>query len=72
MAVTIPIDEMTVSEKIAAMEAIWESLSAEPANVPSPPWHGDTLAEREERVRSGNASFQDWEECKKTLRGTFS
>lgn len=71
MAVTIPVDEMSVSEKIAAMEAIWQSLSSEPSNVPSPPWHGGILAAREEDVRSGNARFLDWEECKKTLRKTF-
>ncbi len=72
MAVVIPIDEMSVSERIAAMEAIWQSLSREPSDVPSPPWHGDMLAAREESVRSGGAGFLDWEECKRTLRETFS
>jgi hypothetical protein len=71
MAVTIPVDEMTLQEKLDAMEAIWESLSADPSNVPSPSWHAEVLAEREESVRQGKARFLDWDECKKALLERF-
>lgn len=72
MALVIHVDKMSTSEKIAAMEAIWQSLSGVPSDVPSPPWHGEVLKAREESIQSGNAAFGDWEECKKELRKTFS
>ena len=68
MAAGIQINEMTVSEKIAAMEALWESLSTDPSYEPSPPWHGEVLAAREKNVREGTAKLLDWDECKKALR----
>lgn len=63
-AVNLPLNEMTVAEKLAAMEALWESLSAEPDQVESPAWHADVLREREEKIASGEAKFIDWETAK--------
>jgi len=72
MTVVIPVEKMSISEKIAAMKALWQSLSNVPSDVPSPPWHGEVLKAREESIHSGDAVFGDWEECKKELRKTFS
>jgi hypothetical protein len=70
MAVSISIENMTVSEKLAAMEALWESLSSDPSNIPSPSWHGDVLAAREDEASQNKDCFVDWEDCKKTFLGT--
>ena len=68
MPITLPLDEMTVEEKLQAMEAIWASLAKNPDDVPSPAWHGEVLRERLRQVEAGEAHFIPWEEAKKNLR----
>ena len=49
------------------MEALWADLSRD-ESFESPAWHEQVLKEREERVRSGQETFEDWEAAKKRLR----
>lgn len=63
-----PLDQMSVEEKLELMEALWEDLSRNQADVPSPAWHGEVLAEREAQIARGEARFLDWEEAKQRLR----
>ena len=37
---------LSPSEKLAAMEILWRDLSANPAKLSSPNWHGDVLDAR--------------------------
>jgi hypothetical protein len=55
---------MTVAEKLRAMEAIWDDLCQQGAVIPSPPWHGEVLAERDRLIGEGKASFSDWDEAR--------
>lgn len=48
---------MSVEEKLQTMEALWQSLSADPAAVESPAWHEQELAERERKIESEEAKF---------------
>jgi putative addiction module component (TIGR02574 family) len=64
----IPIDSLSVAEKLVLMERLWVDLSRRPADVPSPDWHGDVLAERLAAVRDGKTAFVDWDDAKKRLR----
>lgn len=65
MAVPIlPLDEMSIEEKLQTMETLWENLSADPTAVESPAWHEDELRERERKLASGEAKFIDWEKAK--------
>ncbi len=64
----IPIDSLSVPEKLALMERLWADLSRRPADVPAPDWHGDVLAERLAAVRDGKTTFVDWDDAKKRLR----
>jgi hypothetical protein len=68
MDITLPLDQMTTAEKLRAMEALWADLSRNPDNVPSPAWHEQILKEREDRVKSGQEKFVDWETAKQDLR----
>jgi Putative addiction module component len=69
MAVPIlPLDEMSAEDKLQAMEALWESLSADPAAIESPAWHEEELRERERKIASGEAKFIDWEKAKADIR----
>ncbi len=68
MAITLPLNEMTVSEKLQAMEALWEDLSRGSDTLISPEWHSDILEERERRIASGDATFTNWEQAKADIR----
>ena len=64
----LPLDKMSVEEKLQAMEAIWENVSAKPEDIESPAWHDDELRVREAQVASGQAKFVDWEKAKEEIR----
>jgi hypothetical protein len=68
MEATLPLDKMTVAEKLRAMEMLWADLSRNEAQIESPSWHGDVLRDREARVKAGTDKFVDWEAAKKQLR----
>ncbi len=55
----LPLDKMTIEDKLAAMEQLWDDLCRNPESVPSPSWHERILSEREKRVREGKARFSD-------------
>ena len=72
MALTLPLREMTVEEKLQAMEDLWDDLSRNPEVIESPSWHEDVLRERQQRLDAGEASFMDWEEAKAYIRSRAS
>ena len=72
MPVTLPFDEMTVSEKLQLMEALWENLSRNADALESPEWHREVLEDRERRIASGEARFSDWEQAKADIRKRVS
>ncbi len=59
---------MSLEDKLAAMELLWEDLARSPESVRSPTWHKDLLDERQQRVAEGNAKFKDWEAAKAEIR----
>jgi hypothetical protein len=48
---------MSRAERLAAMEAFWDSLVEEEAEIESPGWHRDVLEERKQKIESGKAEF---------------
>lgn len=68
MTIRLPLDKMTVREKLRVMEELWEDLSRDPESLKSPDWHKQALKEREARIASGQAKFIDWEKAKKDIR----
>jgi hypothetical protein len=69
MEATLPLDKMTVAEKLRAMEMLWADLSRNEAQIESPAWHENVLRDREARIKSGEEKFLDWETAKQQLRG---
>jgi len=65
MAINIPINSMSVSEKLEAIELIWGSLAQDPDSVPSPEWHAEELARRTQRIEAGDTTVSDWDEAEK-------
>jgi hypothetical protein len=67
MAASLPLDEMTVEEKIQAMEALWDDLCRRAGALASPGWHGDVLADREAAIGRGDDEFEEWETAKQKI-----
>ena len=67
MSIKLPLDEMTVQEKLAAMESLWEDLSRSPEAIESPAWHKDVL-DHESAVNSMLDQVIAWGGALKTLR----
>ena len=71
MKVSLPLKEMTLSEKIGMMEEIWSDLAGRQEYTP-PDWHGRILEERAKLVESGAVGFTDWETAKDQIRNRVS
>jgi hypothetical protein len=68
MTVRLPLDKMTVEEKLQVMEAIWEDLTRNDEQFESPAWHEAALEERRAQEARGETSYIDWERAKEALR----
>lgn len=53
----IDIEKMTVSERIQAMEELWDSLIKQDYEIESPSWHKDILEQRKKKIENGTADF---------------
>lgn len=72
MTVELPLDKMSVEEKLDLMEILWKDLSRNPDDIPSPTWHKEVLDECLRRAESGEEKFIDFEEVKSNLLRRFS
>lgn len=64
MEISIPLEKMSVDEKIQAMETIWDDLCQKADSLSSPDWHRQVLQEREAGIKEGNAKFISLEKAK--------
>lgn len=62
------IEQMSLEERLQAMELLWASLARTPEAVPSPDWHGQVLAERLEKVKRGQGRFLSLAEVQARLQ----
>ncbi len=72
MDAVLPLDQMTIAEKMRAMEALWNDLSRHAESFESPAWHADVLRERDHRVAEGKEAYISWEDAKRELRDRLS
>ncbi len=68
MRFSIPLEQMSVEDKLQAIEEIWADLAGTPESIPSPAWHADVLRAREKRISEGTSHFLDLAEAKKAVR----
>jgi len=68
MNTILDIGRLSRTEKLRAMEELWEDLSRSQDEYPSPDWHGDVLRSRDEALSAGKDEFVPWEEAKTILR----
>lgn len=67
MSIEIPLDTMSVSEKVRLLETVWESLCNKSGDVRSPEWHREVLETRKRRLEDGQATVSRWTEAKARL-----
>jgi putative addiction module component (TIGR02574 family) len=67
MDITLPLSQMTVDEKLRAIEVIWEDLARSPKDIPSPAWHAEVLAARQKQIDEGKAKFISLDEFRDRL-----
>ena len=72
MSFNLPLKDMSLQEKLAAMESLWEDLARTPEAIESPAWHKDLLDERRQRLAEGQSRFVDWEIAKADIRNKVS
>ena len=72
MSAGLNVEQMTLEEKLRAMETLWENLSRREEDIPVPQWHKDLLDERESLVKKGKAKFMDWETAKAKIAAKIS
>ena len=68
MSIDLPLEKMTLADKLEAMELLWADISRKPADLPSPAWHRDILDERRRLVAEGQLKFLDWDTAIAELR----
>jgi hypothetical protein len=68
MEISIPLDKMTIEEKLQILERVWEDLARTPEALPVPAWHADVLEARERRIAEGRSKFDDWDNAKNRIR----
>ena len=51
------LEKMSVTERLQAMDQLWDSLNRSGEEIPSPDWHQDLLAETKARTQRGEAKF---------------
>ena len=72
MAYTIPLEKMSVEERLQAVELHWDGLCSKADGVSSPAWHADVLAERGAMQKSGDDEFADLDAAKRDIRNRIS
>jgi len=68
MPVSLPLQAMSVEEKLQVMEAIWDDLSRHADELEPPPWHGEVLDALEVAIGRGEETFDEWEAAKQRIR----
>jgi putative addiction module component (TIGR02574 family) len=67
MPIELPLDTLTVAEKVRLLETVWKSLCSKSGDVQSPEWHREVLDARRRRLDEGQATVSPWSEAKARL-----
>src|SRR5205823_2655655 len=67
---TLEIEKMSMTERLQAMEQLWDALCRDRPEVSSPDWHGELLKERKERAERGAVKFLTLGQLRSRLHGS--
>ncbi len=60
---------LPVEDRLALASAIWDSLAAEPGNVPVPAWHRDILEQRLADDQAEPSAGDSFAEVRRRIEG---
>jgi hypothetical protein len=66
------IREMSMAERLQALEQLWDAVCRYGADVPSPGWHAAVLEVRRARAVRGESRFLTLDQVKGRLRASRS
>lgn len=64
----LPLEKMTVAEKLDVVDRIMDDLSRNSPSVPVIGWHGEVLRQRAENLANGVDRFITLDEAEKRIR----
>lgn len=64
------IENMSVAERLQAMEQLWDALCHDTRDLASPDWHQEVLADRKLRAQTGESKFLTLAQLRSRLRGS--
>jgi putative addiction module component (TIGR02574 family) len=68
---THPFGDMSSSEKLQLLEALWDDLSSVPDEIPVHDWQKDELAKRKANLASAPDAGLSWEDVKRRVRSRY-
>ena len=67
MLAAAEIQTMSLTERLQAIEMLWDSIASSPDQVQSPAWHESVLSERLKKIEAGEGKFLTLDELKDRL-----
>jgi len=61
----LEVDKMNKTERLQAMEELWDSFLREDNELESPQWHQDILEKRSQKIEENEAEFIPLEALRK-------
>ncbi len=71
MSIELPLEQMTLADKLEVMEVLWADLSRRADELPSPDWQLEELARRKANLLSNPATGLSWDEVKQRIRNRY-
>ena len=71
MALALQLGEMSIADKLQAMETLWEDLSRSADEITVHAWHYEVLASREENLKGCREQFTDWGDAKEAIKNAI-
>jgi hypothetical protein len=66
------IHQMSMAERLQALEQLWDAVCRDDVDMPSPAWHAEVLEDRKARAARGEARFLTLDQLKARLRASAS
>jgi hypothetical protein len=68
MPIDLPLNTMSVGEKVQLLEQVWENLCRQSGDIRSPEWHAAILNERKRQMENRMVTVLPWSEAKERLQ----
>lgn len=66
--IVLPLEKMTIAEKLEAMDLIWADLHQRADELPVPDWHLAELKKSEMALANGEDEFMDFDQAMADVR----